>query len=63
MPALAGALAVIPLFLLQAPIPIAFCSHYVAAEAIVLSMRVVSFPLTPSGQKGKAAAATATLMG
>jgi uncharacterized membrane protein len=44
-----GALAVIPLFLLQAIALRAFCSYCVASEAIMLAMWFVSF-LLPSSE-------------
>ena len=53
--ALAGALAVIPLFLLQAISLRAFCSYCVVTEAIMLSVWVASFWLTAPGQGGEPA--------
>lgn len=54
--ALVGALAVIPLFLLQAISLRAFCSYCVATEAVMLSIWVVSFFLPPDGRREAAAA-------
>lgn len=53
--AFAAALAVIPLFLLQAIVLRAFCSYCIATEAIMLSMWVVSFLLTSPGRHEAAA--------
>jgi len=50
--AFAGALAVIPLFLLQAIVLKALCTYCVATEAIMLALWVVSFLLTAPGQSG-----------
>ena len=55
--AFVGALAVIPLFLLQAISLRAFCSYCVATEAIMLSMWVVSFLLVSPAPGGKTAEA------
>jgi uncharacterized membrane protein len=58
--AFAGALAIIPLFLLQAISLRAFCSYCVATEAIMLSMWVASFLLRAPGQgRGSATAGAA----
>jgi uncharacterized membrane protein len=43
-----AALAMIPLFLLQAIVLKAFCSYCLATEAIVLAMWVVTFLLAPA---------------
>ena len=48
--AFVGALAMIPLFLLQAIVLKAFCSYCVATEVIMLSIWIVSFLLTPRGE-------------
>jgi uncharacterized membrane protein len=48
--AFAGALAIIPLFLLQAIVLKAFCTYCVATEAIMLLLWVLSFLLTAPGQ-------------
>ena len=50
--AFVGALAIIPLFLLQAIVLKAFCTYCVATEAIMLVLWVVSFLLTAPGQSG-----------
>jgi len=50
--AFAGALAIIPLFLLQAIVLKAFCTYCVATEAIMLVLWVVSFLLTAPGRSG-----------
>jgi uncharacterized membrane protein len=55
--AFAAALAVVPLFLLQALVLKAFCSYCVATEAIMLSMWIVSFLLTSPGQRREKTAA------
>jgi uncharacterized membrane protein len=52
-----AALAVIPLFLLQAIALRAFCSYCVATEAIMLAMWIASFLLTSSGRAGDTAEA------
>jgi uncharacterized membrane protein len=52
-----AALAVIPLFLLQAISLRAFCSYCVATEALMLSIWIVSFFLTASAREGEAARA------
>jgi len=66
--AFAGALALIPLFLLQAITLKAFCTYCVAAEAIMLLLWVGSFLLAaprqngPGGEKeGRAAASRETV--
>jgi uncharacterized membrane protein len=66
--AFAGALAIIPLFLLQAIVLKAFCTYCVATEAIMLMLWVGSFLLktpgqnAPSGEKaGRAAEPRETL--
>ena len=48
--AFAGALAIIPLFLLQAIVLKAFCSYCVATEVLMLLLWVLSFLLTAPGQ-------------
>ena len=48
--AFVGALAMIPLFLLQAVVLKAFCSYCVATEVIMLSIWIVSFLLTSRGE-------------
>jgi len=48
--AFAGALAIIPLFLLQAIVLKAFCTYCVATEAIMLVLWVVSFLLATPGR-------------
>jgi uncharacterized membrane protein len=54
-----AALGVIPLFLIQAIWLRAFCSYCVATEAIMLSMWIVSFLLTPAEQRRAPRAAAA----
>jgi uncharacterized membrane protein len=49
--AFAGALAIIPLFLLQAIVLKAFCTYCVATEAIMLFLWVLSFLLATPGQR------------
>jgi len=51
--AFAGALALIPLFLLQAIVLKAFCTYCVATEAIMLLLWVLSFLLTAPGPSGE----------
>jgi uncharacterized membrane protein len=51
-----GALAVIPLFLLQAIALKAFCSYCVATEALMLSLWIVSFWLSAPDAAGNDAA-------
>lgn len=51
-----GALAVIPLFLLQALVLKAFCSYCVATEIVMLSMWIVSFLLTSPQRRREAVA-------
>jgi len=51
--AFAGALALIPLFLLQAITLKAFCTYCVATEALMLFLWVVSFLLTVPRQSGE----------
>jgi len=51
--AFAGALAIIPLFLLQAIVLKAFCTYCVATEAIMLFLWVLSFLITALGQNGE----------
>jgi uncharacterized membrane protein len=58
-----GALAIIPLFLLQAIVLKAFCSYCLATEVIMLAMWIVSFFLTAPAVKeetGKPARAGAS---
>jgi uncharacterized membrane protein len=58
-----GALAIIPLFLLQAIVLKAFCTYCVATEVIMFAMWVVSFFLTApqlSGKPGRLAKAGAS---
>jgi uncharacterized membrane protein len=55
--AFAGALAVVPLFLIQAIALRAFCSYCVATEVIMLSMWIVSFLLTSPRAKDEPIAA------
>jgi uncharacterized membrane protein len=50
--AFAGALAIIPLFLLQAIVLDAFCTYCVATEVIMLALWVLSFLLAAPGQSG-----------
>ena len=50
--AFVGALAIIPLFLLQAVVLKAFCTYCVATEALMLVLWVVSFLLAAPGQSG-----------
>ncbi len=57
--AFAGALAAIPLFLLQALVLRAFCSYCLAAEAILLSLCVASLLLPSSAHAGGVAGAGA----
>ena len=52
--AFVGALAMIPLFLLQAIVLKAFCSYCVATEVIMLSIWIVSFLLTSRGESVQA---------
>ena len=54
-----GALATIPLFLLQAIVLRAFCSYCVATEALMLSMWIISFVLKSSESSTKPVAADA----
>ncbi len=57
-----GALAIIPLFLLQAIVLKAFCTYCVATEVVMLAMWIVSFFLTApavNGNTGKPAKAGA----
>jgi uncharacterized membrane protein len=54
-----AALAVIPLFLIQAIWLRAFCSYCVLTEAIMLSMWIMSFLLTASERKAVTAATAA----
>ena len=49
-----GALAIIPLFLLQAVVLDAFCTYCVATEVIMLVLWVLSFLLTTPGQSAAA---------
>ena len=51
--AFVGALAMIPLFLLQAIVLKAFCSYCVATEVIMLSIWIVSFLLTTPETAGR----------
>ncbi len=55
--ALLGALAIVPLFLLQAIALRAFCSYCVATEAIMLAMWIVSFLLTAPPARAEPATA------
>jgi uncharacterized membrane protein len=48
-----GALAIIPLFLLQAIVLKAFCSYCLATEALMLAIWVLSFLLTAPGRSGE----------
>ena len=50
--AFCGALAMIPLFLLQAVVLKAFCTYCVATEAIMLAIWIVSFLLATPGRRG-----------
>jgi uncharacterized membrane protein len=50
--AYAGALAVIPLFLIQAILLKAYCSYCLATEVIMLALWVGSFWLTPGERPG-----------
>jgi uncharacterized membrane protein len=54
--AFVAALAMIPLFFLQAIVLKAFCSYCLATEAVVLAMWVLTFFLTPAAARGRAAA-------
>jgi len=53
--AFVGALAMIPLFLLQAIVLRAFCSYCVATEVVMLSIWIVSFLLASPVQSGETA--------
>jgi uncharacterized membrane protein len=53
--AFAGALAMIPLFLLQAIVLDAFCTYCVATEALMLMLWVLSFLLRTPGRSRPAA--------
>lgn len=57
--AYAGALAVIPLFLLQAVVLKAFCSYCVATEVLMLTLWGASFVLPSLGRGGEAREAPA----
>ncbi len=48
-----GALAIIPLFLLQAIVLKAFCSYCLATEVLMLAIWVLSFLLTAPGRSGE----------
>lgn len=48
-----GALAIIPLFLLQAIVLKAFCTYCLATEALMLAIWIVSFLLTAPGRSGE----------
>ena len=48
-----GALAIIPLFLLQAIVLKAFCTYCVATEVVMLAMWIVSFFLTAPRASGE----------
>ena len=48
-----GALAIIPLFLLQAIVLEAFCTYCIATEVLMLALWVVSFLLTAPGRSGE----------
>jgi uncharacterized membrane protein len=52
----AGALAAVPLFLLQAAVLRAFCTYCLATEAVLLLMWVGSFAVKPAGPAVPAAA-------
>ena len=52
--AFVGALAMIPLFLLQAIVLKAFCTYCVATEIIMLSIWIASFLLAPPGESVEA---------
>jgi uncharacterized membrane protein len=54
-----GALAMIPLFFLQAIVLRAFCSYCVVTEAIMLSIWIVSFLLASAGQSREPSATSA----
>jgi uncharacterized membrane protein len=54
--AFVAALAMIPLFFLQAIVLKAFCSYCLATEAIVLAMWVLTFLLVPAARRERAAA-------
>jgi uncharacterized membrane protein len=57
--AFVGALAMIPLLLLQAIVLRAFCSYCVATEVVMLSIWIVSFLLASPAQRRDAQAAAA----
>jgi len=48
-----GALAIIPLFLLQAIVLKAFCTYCVATEVLMLAIWIVSFLLAAPGRSGE----------
>jgi uncharacterized membrane protein len=48
-----GALAIIPLFLLQAIVLDAFCTYCIATEVLMLAIWVVSFLLAAPGRSGE----------
>ena len=48
-----GALAIIPLFLLQAIVLKAFCTYCVATEVIMLAIWILSFLLAAPGRSGE----------
>lgn len=54
--AFVAALAMIPLFLLQAIVLKAFCSYCLATEVIVLAMWVLTFLLAPAARRERPAA-------
>jgi uncharacterized membrane protein len=56
--AFAGALAVIPLFLLQALVLKAFCSYCVATEIVMISIWIASFFIGAARESAEAAPAT-----
>ena len=51
--AFVGALAIIPLFLLQAIVLKAFCTYCVATEVIMLAIWILSFLLAAPGRSGE----------
>jgi uncharacterized membrane protein len=54
-----GALAIIPLFLLQAVVLKAFCSYCLATEVLMLAIWILSFLLSTPGRSGEPLAASA----
>ena len=52
-PAFLGALAIIPLFLLQAIVLKAFCSYCLATEVLMLAIWILSFLLAAPERSGE----------